>query len=201
MPETYRPRRRRDPEYRDAERGRVIPFQRGPAPDRDADATYAAVPRPLREEAGDWGEPPARTARPFRRRARSRIQRNAISIIGVCFLLAVLGVGYGLMQVVGQAASPAPTSISAVTAAPTADAPNTSASATVPFVAAAPTGPREVQSSVQALDPNYTVKAGDTLNAIATQFNTTGQRIQALNDLADPRSLKIGQKLVVPPPL
>ncbi len=199
MPDTYRPRRRRDPEYRDAERGRVIPFQRGPAPDRDADATYAAVPRPLREETSNWGEPPARTARPFRRRARSRIQRNAISIIGVCFLLAVLGLGYGLMQVFGQAASPAPTPIGAATAAATADAPNTSA--TVPPVAAAPTGPREVQSGVQALDPNYTVKAGDTLNAIASQFNTTGQRIQALNDLADPRSLKIGQKLVVPPPL
>ncbi len=61
--------------------------------------------------------------------------------------------------------------------------------------------PREIQASVQTLDPNYTVQSGDTLNAIAAQFNTSVARIAALNSLADPKALKIGQKLVIPPAL
>ena len=50
-------------------------------------------------------------------------------------------------------------------------------------------------------DPNYTVVGGDTLGKIATSNNTTVERIQALNNLADPRALRIGTKLIIPPPL
>ena len=32
------------------------------------------------------------------------------------------------------------------------------------------------------------------------RFNTTVERIQALNNLADPRALRIGAQLVIPPP-
>ena len=45
------------------------------------------------------------------------------------------------------------------------------------------------------------VAGGDTLGQIAVRFNTTVERIQALNNLADPRALRIGTKLVIPPPL
>ena len=51
------------------------------------------------------------------------------------------------------------------------------------------------------MEPNYTIEAGDTLGRIAVRFNTTVERIQALNNLADPRALRIGTKLVIPPPL
>lgn len=44
----------------------------------------------------------------------------------------------------------------------------------------------------------YTVKKGDTLSAIARQYNTTWQRLAALNNLASPDSIKVGQQLAVP---
>jgi LysM repeat protein len=57
---------------------------------------------------------------------------------------------------------------------------------------------REIQRSVKVLEPAYTVKAGDTLNSIAAAYHTTVERIQAWNDLPDPRALRIGTKLVIP---
>jgi LysM repeat protein len=43
----------------------------------------------------------------------------------------------------------------------------------------------------------YTVKSGDTLGKLATQFRTTVAAIQAANGLADTR-IKVGQKLKIP---
>jgi N-acetylmuramoyl-L-alanine amidase len=43
----------------------------------------------------------------------------------------------------------------------------------------------------------YTVKSGDTLSKIATDFRTTVKAIQTANGLADTR-IKVGQKLIIP---
>ncbi len=185
----------------DDRRGRVIPFERRrPAADHD----YPRLPRPLRTQADAWGEQPRASAgerRGRRRRPRSWMRRNAISVLGVGFLFVLLGLGFGLMQLVGRgehnaapAATPAPTALVAA-------APDTSDAPAAADPAATVAAPREVQASVQTLDPNYTVQSGDTLNAIAAQFNTSVARIAALNSLADPKALKIGQKLVIPPAL
>jgi LysM repeat protein len=61
--------------------------------------------------------------------------------------------------------------------------------------------PRPIQASAKVLEANYTVAAGDTLVQIALRFNTTVVRVQAFNNLSDPRSLKIGAQLIIPPPL
>lgn len=45
----------------------------------------------------------------------------------------------------------------------------------------------------------YTVKKGDTLSSIAEAHGTTVARLVALNSLADPDDLAIGQKLKIPP--
>jgi lysozyme len=58
---------------------------------------------------------------------------------------------------------------------------------------------REIRMSVVVLEPNYTVQAGDNLGAIAARHNTSLARIAALNNLADPRMLSIGQTLIIPP--
>jgi LysM repeat protein len=189
----------------DDRRGRVIPFERRRPTLDHADYDYSRLPRPLRTQANGWGEEPRASAaerRRRRRRPRSWIRRNAISVLGVGFLFVLLGFGFGLMQLVGRgehnaapAATPAPTAL--VAAAP--DASDAPAAAVDP--AATIAAPREIQASVQTLDPNYTVQSGDTLNAIAAQFNTSVARIAALNSLADPKALKIGQKLVIPPAL
>jgi LysM repeat protein len=60
--------------------------------------------------------------------------------------------------------------------------------------------PREITASFKVIEPNYTIEAGDTLGRIAVRFNTTVERVQGLNNLADPRALRIGAKLVIPPP-
>jgi LysM repeat protein len=46
----------------------------------------------------------------------------------------------------------------------------------------------------------YTVVAGDTLGAIASQFGTTISALSAANGLADPNALRVGQELIIPPP-
>lgn len=47
-------------------------------------------------------------------------------------------------------------------------------------------------------ETNYTVEAGDTLLAIATQFDTTIEAIVKRNNISDPTALKIGQQLIIP---
>jgi LysM repeat protein len=44
----------------------------------------------------------------------------------------------------------------------------------------------------------YKVKKGDTLSAIAARFGTTVKVLQELNDIKDPRLLKVGQILKLP---
>lgn len=44
----------------------------------------------------------------------------------------------------------------------------------------------------------YTVKAGDTLYAIAIRYNTTVAAIAALNNIRDPNKIKVGQVLQIP---
>jgi LysM repeat protein len=46
-------------------------------------------------------------------------------------------------------------------------------------------------------ETTYTVKSGDTLGKLATEFHTTVKAIQSANGLADTR-IKVGQKLKIP---
>ena len=43
----------------------------------------------------------------------------------------------------------------------------------------------------------WTVKTGDTLSSIATQFGTTVHELERLNPSIDPAALQIGQQIVV----
>lgn len=134
-----------------------------------------------------------------------------MSVAAVSVLLALLGLGFGLLQMMTHPeSSQALLAIDATATATAASAGNTmSAAAIGPSVslpastnAALLTPPvRQIQASARVLDPNYTVEAGDTLGRIAVRFNTTVERIQALNSLPDPRTLRIGTKLVIPPAL
>ena len=68
-----------------------------------------------------------------------------------------------------------PTAPPAETAAPPAKTPKPSAAATT-----------------------YKVQSGDTLSGIAAEHGTTWQKIAALNELSDPRRLRVGQMLKLP---
>jgi LysM repeat protein len=44
----------------------------------------------------------------------------------------------------------------------------------------------------------YVVKPGDTLSKIADNFETTVDEIIALNSIADPNKIEVGQQLIIP---
>ncbi|CAN5895770.1 MAG: LysM peptidoglycan-binding domain-containing protein [Actinomycetota bacterium] len=46
---------------------------------------------------------------------------------------------------------------------------------------------------------SYRVQEGDTLSAIAVRFDTTVSALVEANDLDDPDSLTLGQRLSIPP--
>lgn len=159
---------------------------------------------------GSRGAYPDPVNRGDRRRRRTRrgswLQRNIISIAGVFVVFVLLGVGFGLAQIVSRAPAVAHDDqalpLSQATAGPAATTPNAPAApASDSAAATTPNAPGSVQFSSHALDPNYTVASGDNLVTIAQQFNTTADRISALNKLSDPRVLHVGQQLVIPPAL
>lgn len=129
-------------------------------------------------------------------------------------LVAMLGLGFGLLQMINRpdnnpallaVAQADPATAGVATAAGEAAGAGVQVAAVtggpLPLGVPGLEGPRRVQTSVRVLEPNYTVAAGDTLGRIALRFNTSVERIQALNNLADPRALRVGTKLVIPPPL
>lgn len=188
----------------------VIPF---PARARSLGEPEQLARRRRAVPDGERPTPVRRTAR--RRRQQSPwLQRHALSIAALSLLVALLGVGFGLLQVINRPSDanqallalpqpePGGTTLAAAAVGPT------NPIGPVPFASAGASastsgGPaaREIVSSARVLEPNYTIASGDTLGKIAVRFNTSVERIQALNNLADPRALRIGTKLVIPPPL
>jgi LysM repeat protein len=62
-----------------------------------------------------------------------------------------------------------------------------------------PTPSPTVRPSPTPVPVYYVVKPGDTLLEIALKYDTTVEAIMLANDLDDPKSLQINQKLVIPP--
>ncbi len=52
--------------------------------------------------------------------------------------------------------------------------------------------------SPTAAHRRYKVKPGDTMSSIAARYGTTVKKLAALNKIADPRVLKVGQVLLIP---
>jgi hypothetical protein len=195
-PEDSRSAARRADESPDRER--LIPF-----PTRLSGDTEPRTRQPRRRPAVRDPDAPASMRRPRRRRHNAPwLQRNALSIAGLSVLVALLAVGFGVVQVLtrpdtSQALLPvtALEQSPMMTAASVANVP-----ATVAFSPATP-AVREIQAAARVIEPNYTVEAGDTLGRIAARYNTSVERIQAFNNIADARALRIGARLVIPPPL
>jgi LysM repeat protein len=190
---------------------RLIPF---PALSRSSSEPDLAPRR--RHDAQDLDRATSRPRRGRRRRRQDTpwLQRNALSVAAVSVLVALLGFGFGLLQMITRP-EPAPALLAFGQSEPTVVAGTTlTAAVNGPAVQPGPIGgsvsappatatdrPREIKASATIIESNYVVAGGDTLGQIATRFNTTVERIQALNNLADPRALRIGTKLVIPPPL
>lgn len=71
--------------------------------------------------------------------------------------------------------------------------------ATASPTAPTPTPTRTVSPSPTVAPVTYTVKSGDSPLSIAIEFDTSVELIMRANNIFDPRSLQIGQELVIPP--
>jgi LysM repeat protein len=79
-----------------------------------------------------------------------------------------------------------------------APAPSTAPTPTpTPSVRPSPT-PRASAAPAPSGGGTYTVKAGDTLGAIAARFGTTSTALAKLNGIADPSYIRVGQVLRLP---
>lgn len=119
-------------------------------------------------------------------------------------LVAMLSLGFGFVQFtrhpeVDQSAVTSTTIDDQTLAAASLIAPSGASSAAEVGASLPTNSRRDIQHAVRVLEPNYTIQSGDTLNGIAAQFHTTAERIQAWNDLSNPRALRVGTKLVIPP--
>jgi LysM repeat protein len=70
--------------------------------------------------------------------------------------------------------------------------------ALLPSPTAASSASTPTASPVPSSSRRYTVRAGDTLNRIASRFGTTVKAIEAANGIVDPSRLQIGQVLEIP---
>jgi LysM repeat protein len=148
-------------------------------------------------------------ALPAMSRSPSVGQAALVALLAVAFvavLIARLASGGGSAPGAGivpqgSAASPHASTAAVATHAAT---PKPSARATpAPQKTAAPsptlvaTGPSPTPSSGER-PTSYTVKRGDTLSGIAATYGTTIKKLAALNHIADPSKLHVGQVLKLP---
>jgi hypothetical protein len=184
---------------------RLIPFPAHARPTGESEPAPRRR-RDTREFERNGAARRERSAARRRRQSTPWLQRNALSVAAVSVLIALLGLGFGLLQMINRPDA-APALLAIGQPEPTASIVGTTVAVPVsqaglvmsdgpPAVA-----PREIQATARVIEPNYTVQSGDTLGRIAVQFNTSVERIQALNNLTDPRALRIGTRLVIPPPL
>jgi LysM repeat protein len=73
----------------------------------------------------------------------------------------------------------------------------TTAPTPTPRPAASPTPARTARPSSAAAN-TYTVQSGDTLSGIAGEHGTTWQILAELNDIENPRQLRVGQVIKLP---
>jgi LysM repeat protein len=105
----------------------------------------------------------------------------------------------GQIQVGSGAQTPTPTSSATSTPTSTATPTPTSTSTTPTPTSAAPTATPTCTPSPGGT-VIYVVRTGDTMYSIARRYGTTVQAIAQLNNIANPRYIRVGQQLIIPRP-
>ncbi|MDH7485497.1 MAG: LysM peptidoglycan-binding domain-containing protein [Anaerolineae bacterium] len=102
----------------------------------------------------------------------------------------------------GPAASPAaePQPTATATAAAESTATPVAVLAAVPSATPVPTATPTASPVAAAEARTYVVQAGDSPDSIARRFGITAQALMAANGITDPTRLRVGQRLVIPPP-
>lgn len=92
-----------------------------------------------------------------------------------------------------QVTTPAPTQT--VTPTPTVSPVTPTQTATPPQTVTPPVAPKVVPPNAQQTGGMYNVAQGDTLSAIALKNGKTVAQLAALNNIADPNKIKVGQQI------
>ena len=124
-----------------------------------------------------------------------------VAALGFVFLCGVLIALSGLPQNIALAMTPAPT------ATPTRTPTRTNTPTPLPPTGTPipPTNTPSAATATPSLLPSatpiiYIVQAGDTPGSIAAKFGITAQQLMAANGITDARTLRTGQRLVIPLP-
>ncbi len=125
-----------------------------------------------------------------------------VAALGFVFLCGLLIALSGLPQNIALAITPAPTATP--TRTPTRTNTTTPAPATgtpLPPTGTPPAATDTPGASATATPIIYIVQAGDNPGSIAAKFGITAQALMAANGITDPRTLRTGQRLIIPLPL
>lgn len=155
---------------------------------------------------------PARRLGPLRalRGSRTAGQALLVGLMLVAFAVAVIARATpgnpGSQGGVLSTSSPAaPTGIAtpvseppAPSAVPTASPSSSTGPSPTPTPVPPSAGPQPTSTPAPSGTRQYKVKSGDTLSGIAAQFGTTVKVLKELNDIADPRLIRVGQILIIP---
>lgn len=123
--------------------------------------------------------------RALRPQVRPRCACKVVSLL--CIAMLVAGCGQVITRPTATPVPPTPTLdvTAAVTPRPTATpAPYTPEPTFTPTVTPTPV--------------IYAIRRGDTLGVVAARFGVTVAALQEVNGIADPRSLRVGQELIIP---
>jgi LysM repeat protein len=138
------------------------------------------------------------------RSARRLVAPVTILVVAIALGALVLSRGPlapGTSGAGDDAATASPTTSAAASTTPRASAvPATPAPTPVPTAAptARPTATPTLRPTATPRPRTYTVKAGDNLYSIAAAFGTTVKELAALNDIANPSLIRVGQVLILP---
>jgi hypothetical protein len=128
--------------------------------------------------------------RTLRHRGRFLLRRwlPTIAFVGVLTALVLLAPFiYAALLSVSGLAGPQPVAPTGEIATPYAAEP-----------LAPQVSPPRVQFTLRAVEPAYTVVAGDTLSSIAQRHNTTVQALRGINNLPESAVLSVGHRLYIP---
>lgn len=151
-------------------------------------------------------EPPWRgIAGRARRRPAGALGGAAAGAVAVVGVAAVAGAALdGSLDLAAwlpaNGTSSSPAAVAAPSETPTPIATPTPTPTPTPVATPSPTvAPTPVPATPTPVPVTvYVVQEGDTLAAIAQQFGTTVEAIQAANGIEDPNTISIGQELVIP---